>query len=87
MTNPTVWFVDRAIRKFYRLRKKTQISHRVYECRQCGAAVDNRTDGWVVNAKNEVLCSLSCFDTRWRLSEKMAKGELSWEDLSGLRMK
>jgi len=64
---------------------KKKGDRRAANCVQCGAQCFYKDDGWVINAKREFFCSLACFDKRWRLHDKMAKGELSWEDLSGLR--
>jgi hypothetical protein len=59
------------------MRKKKQ-PKRVLNCRQCGAAVDLRIDGWVINGRKEFLCGLECFDKRWRKPEKR---EISWDDI------
>jgi len=68
------------------MRKKKR-DQRAATCVQCGAQRFFREDGWVINAKKEFLCSLECFDLRWRLHDKMLKGELTWEELSLLRLK
>ena len=65
------------------MRKKRDT--RALQCTKCGKGKPLSEDGWVINAKKQFFCSVECFYERWRLINKMSKGELSWEDISGLR--
>ena len=61
--------------------KKTAPIPRIAKCDYCNGAFDLNGFGWLVNGSGATLCGHDCFMAYWRRSERIRKGEASWEDI------
>jgi len=54
---------------------------RIENCEFCGQSIDLNSYGWLVNGNGHLLCGHECFDRFWKRSERILKGEATWEDI------